>query len=159
MSSSTSVPYSVFLGFVTRNIPPLGFPVTETHVTGAFWGLVALWTATDFYGADLLVTVLALIYPAWMSYKAEKCGAYPTQWIAYWIIFAFLYMFEFLQFIITSIPIYQTFKMALLLWCMFPSESNGAVVLYNGVLKPALAALDGWVNSIKAPIVEFPKDD
>ncbi|KAL5260421.1 hypothetical protein ACHWQZ_G010521 [Mnemiopsis leidyi] len=159
MSSPATVPYGVFLGFVTKNIPPLGFPVTVTHVTGAFWGLVALWTATDFYGADLLVTVLAMVYPAWMSYKAEKSGSYPTQWIAYWIIFAFLYMFEFLQFIVSSIPIYQTFKMALLLWCMFPTENNGAVVLYNGGMKPALAALDNWVNSIKAPVVEFPKDD
>lgn len=159
MSSTTAVPYSVFLGFVHRNIPPLGFPVTITHVTGAFWGLVALWTATDFYGADLLVTVLAMVYPAWMSYKAEKSGVYPTQWIGYWIIFAFLYMFEFLQFVVSSIPIYQTFKMALLLWCMFPTENNGAVVVYNGMLKPALAALDDWVNSIKTPIVEFPKED
>lgn len=159
MSSSTAVPYSVFLGFVHKNIPPLGFPVTVTHVSGAFWGLVALWTATDFYGADLLVTVLAMIYPAWMSYKSEKSGEYPTQWIAYWIIFAVLYLFEFLSFLITSIPIYLTFKMALLLWCMFPSESNGAVVLYNGILKPALSALDGFVNSMKAPVVEFPKDD
>ena len=159
MSSPATVPYGVFLGFVTKNIPPLGFPVTVTHVTGAFWGLVALWTATDFYGADLLVTVLAMVYPAWMSYKAEKSGSYPTQWIAYWIIFAFLYMFEFLQFIVSSIPIYQTFKMALLLWCMFPTENNGAVVLYNGAMKPTLAALDDWVNSIKSPVVEFPKDD
>jgi len=159
MSSSTVMPYSVFLGFVHRSIPPLGFPVTEIHVTGAFWGLVALWTATDFYGAELLVTVLAMVYPAWMSYKSEMSGNYSTQWIAYWIIFAFVFMFEFLQFITYYIPVYQTFKMAFFLWCMYPTESNGSVVVYNGVLKPALAALDGFVNSIKTPIVEFPKDD
>ena len=161
MSSTTAVPYSVFLSFVHRSIPPLGFPLSINHVMAAFWGLIALWTATDFYGAELLVTVLAMIYPAYMSYRADLQGKYPTQWMGYWIIFATVYMLEFLQFIVCYIPIYQTFKMMLFLWCMYPIESNGSVVLYNGALKPALAALDGWVESIKTPaqVVEFPKDD
>lgn len=159
MSSSQAVPYSVFLGFVHKNIPPVGFPLTQDHVTYAFWGLVALWTSTDFYGAELLVTILAMVYPAWMSYKAEKAGSYPKQWISYWIIFAAVFIFEFLEFIVFYIPIYKTIKMAFFLWCMYPCSKNGAEVVYDGALKPALAALDNWVNSIKTPIVEFPKDD
>lgn len=160
MSPTAVVPYSVFLSFVHRNIPPVGFPITINHVMGAFWGLVGIWTATDFYGAELLVTVLAMVYPAYMSHKADEAGKYPKQWIGYWIIFATVYMFEFLQFIVSYIPIYQTFKMMLFLWCMYPIENNGSVVIYNGALKPALAALDGWVSSIKVqPVVEFPKED
>lgn len=159
-SSTTVMPYSVFMGFIHKSIPQdLGFPVTANHVTGAFWGLVALWTATEFYGADILVTTLAIIYPAYMSYKAEKKGTYPTQWIAYWIIFATVYMLEFLQLVVYYLPVYYTFKMALYLWCMYPAENNGAVLIYNGALKPALVALDNWVNSMKSPIVEFPKED
>ena len=154
------MPYSLFLGFVHRNIPPLGFPVTEMHVTGAFWGLAALWTATDFYGTSLLVTVLSLVYPAWMSYRAELTGKYPVQWIAYWIIFAAVYMLEFLSFLVEYIPIYQTFKLAFFLWCMYPCANNGSVLVYNNALKPALAALDQWIGSMKKKqSVEFPKDD
>lgn len=153
------MPYSVFLRFVHANIPPLGFPVSQVHVLGAFWGLIALWTATDFYGAELLVTVLALVYPAWQSYRAEKTGGPTSQWIAYWIIFVSIYLFEFLQFIVYYIPLWQTFKLALFLWCMYPCPNNGAVLLYNSALKPGLAALDDWVQSIKKPVVEFPKED
>lgn len=158
----SAMPYSVFLSFVHKNIPDVGVPINQMHVTGAFWGLIALWTATNFYCADLIVTVLALVYPAWMSYKAEKEGSYPSQWMAYWVIYAFVYMLEFLQFVVYYIPVFQTMKLVLFLWCMYPSKQNGAELLYGATLKPLLAALDNWVSSHKSspsPIVEFPKED
>ena len=152
------MPYSIFLNFIHKSIPDVGVPISPTHVAGAFWGFIFSWTITEFYCADILVTTLAIIYPAWMSYKAESKKSFPTQWMSYWIIFAFIYLFEFFQFIVYYIPCFQTAKLLLFLWCMYPSTNNGAEVIYGNVLKPALAALDKWVSS-QLPTVEFPKDD
>ena len=86
------MPYARFTGIIHKNLPELGFPVTPSHVSMAFWGLMALWTAVGVIGSAFLTNILGIIYPAWQSYKCEKEKKPASQWLAYWIIYSLFFL-------------------------------------------------------------------
>jgi len=141
------LPYSSFMRLIHKHLPYMGFPVQEIHITGAFWTLVGLWTALGLIGASFITDTLAIVFPAWMSYKCEKNKTAPTQWLAYWIIYSSFYVVECSQGVTAALPFYHSIKLAILLWCMFPGKGNGATVIYSFGIKPALQMLDGFMTA------------
>lgn len=79
------------------------------------------------------VNILGLTYPLYMSLKAIKSseGSDDTQWLMYWIVYAFFNMAESItDFFYDWIPLYYTVKAGVLLWCFLP-QTKGATLLFQ----------------------------
>uniref|UniRef100_UPI00358F8317 receptor expression-enhancing protein 5-like n=1 Tax=Myxine glutinosa TaxID=7769 RepID=UPI00358F8317 len=103
------------------------------------------------YGASLLCSFIGFLYPAYCSIKAIESNLKEddTQWLTYWVVYAFFSFGEFFSDILLFwFPFYYFGKCAFLMWCMAPVSWNGANVIYNQVLRPYFlkhaARLDGF---------------
>ena len=96
---------------------------------------------------------MGFLYPAYCSIKALESSVKndDTQWLTYWVVFAFFSVVEyFADFIagwvglylfykmlvtnlclFTQVPFYWLSKCLFLVWCMAPIEANGANVIYS----------------------------
>jgi len=75
-------------------------------------------------------------YPAYASLKAliTKTKDDDTQWLMYWVVYSFFALFEQLALKQSqALPIYFSFKIIVLSFCMF---ANGAGFLYTGLIRP-----------------------
>ncbi|GAB9474578.1 hypothetical protein Gpo141_00011698 [Globisporangium polare] len=104
-------------------------------------------------GTELVVALVGFIYPAYMSFKAIDSPSTDddTQWLTYWVVYAFFSMTESITDLILSwIPFYFFIKVSFLVWCYHPSTS-GSNVIYNTLIKPYVAphvsTIDAAVNS------------
>ena len=87
---------------------------------------------------DKYITILvAVIYPSYWSIKAiesEEKGD-DTQWLTYWVVFAFFTVFDTVGgAILQYIPFYFFIKIVFLIWCFLPN-TRGATVIYNKILR------------------------
>ena len=58
------------------------------------------------------------------------------QWLVYWVIFgAFSILEHFADTIMFWLPFFFECKILVLVWCMYPMEQNGAVVIYEKVVR------------------------
>merc|ERR1712150_213227 len=107
--------------------------------------------------------MVGFIYPAFKSFEAiENKSADDTQWLIYWVVYAFFSIIEtFVDILLYWIPFYYAFKLAFLLWAMLP-QTNGAKFLYDSFLKDFLkknessidAALDEAKRSMSSVAAE-----
>ena len=93
---------------------------------------------------------MGFLYPAYCSIKALESSVKndDTQWLTYWVVFAFFSVIEyFADFIagwvrlsifffkslciFSKVPFYWLSKCLFLVWCMAPIEANGANVIYS----------------------------
>ena len=107
------------------------------------------------FGSHLICDVIGIIYPSYMSFKAiESAGAEDDKlWLTYWVVFACVRCAEtFFDFILFWLPFYHLGKLFFLIYLAFPT-TQGAVVLYNTVIKPILkleeAKIDAALHNIK----------
>lgn len=113
-------------------------------------GLSVLVSLVVFFGvgAGFFCNVVGFVYPAYASFKAIESpdGADDTQWLTYWVVYAFFVILEtFADLIMSWLPFYYALKFAFLLYCMHP-RFNGAVVVYNDFIKPFLATHEKTVD-------------
>jgi len=105
-------------------------------------------------GAGSLCSIVGFVYPAIKSFEAiENKGRDDTQWLIYWVVYAFFSIIEtFVDILLYWIPFYYAFKMAFLLWAMLP-QTKGAKFLYDSFLKDFLkkneSKIDAALNDAK----------
>ncbi|XP_003382355.1 PREDICTED: receptor expression-enhancing protein 5-like [Amphimedon queenslandica] len=91
------------------------------------------------HGTGLLVNLIGFVYPAYKSCKAIDSEETDddTQWLTYWVVYAFFGLIEFFTDILLSwIPFYFLGKCVFLIWCMMPMANNGSAVIYHNFIKP-----------------------
>merc|ERR1711964_751324 len=90
----------------------------------AFLGLIATYFFFIFFniGGQLLTNVAGFIIPGYYSLEAlfSVGKADDTQWLTYWVVFAFLTVFESLVSAVYWFPFYYTFKFIFVLWLALP---------------------------------------
>uniref|UniRef100_A0A5S6QG84 Receptor expression-enhancing protein n=1 Tax=Trichuris muris TaxID=70415 RepID=A0A5S6QG84_TRIMR len=85
------------------------------------------------YFSQLLCNVAGFAYPAYASFMAIESPDKKddTQWLTYWVVFAFLNVIEFAsEFILSWFPVYYLCKFVFLLYLHLPM-TMGAEKLYN----------------------------
>lgn len=103
-------------------------------------------------GAGSLCSIVGFVYPAFKSFEAieTKVKGDDTQWLVYWVIFAFFSIIEvFADFLLYWIPFYYAFKMAFLLWAFLP-QTRGAKFLYDSFLKDILKKSESRIDAALA---------
>jgi receptor expression-enhancing protein 5/6 len=103
-------------------------------------------------GIGSLTSLLGFVYPAFKSFQAieTKSKGDDTQWLVYWVIFAFFTIAEiFIDYLLYWIPFYYAFKLAFLCWCMLP-QTKGAKFLYDSFLKDFLKKNESRIDAALA---------
>lgn len=103
-------------------------------------------------GVGSLTSIVGFVYPAFKSFQAieTKSKGDDTQWLVYWVIFAFFTVAEtFVDYLLYWIPFYFAFKLAFLLWCMLP-QTKGAKFLYDSFLKDFLKKNESRIDAALA---------
>jgi len=102
-------------------------------------------------GANTMCSFIGFIFPAYQTILAieNKNKGDDVQWLVYWILYSFFTVIEtFQDFIIYWIPFYFAFKLAFLLWAMFP-QTRGAKFVYDSFLKDFLKKSTGTSMSTR----------
>jgi receptor expression-enhancing protein 5/6 len=100
-------------------------------------------------GIAPLTSVIGFVYPAYKSFQAIelKNKNEDTQWLVYWVIFAFFSIAEtFIDYLLYWIPFYYAFKIAFLLWAMLP-QTRGAKLLYDNFLRDFLKKNESRIDA------------
>jgi receptor expression-enhancing protein 5/6 len=103
-------------------------------------------------GVASLSSIVGFVYPAFKSFQAieTKSKGDDTQWLVYWVIFAFFSIIEvFVDILLYWIPFYYAFKLAFLLWAMLP-QTKGAKFLYDAFLKDFLKKNESRIDAAMA---------
>jgi receptor expression-enhancing protein 5/6 len=90
-------------------------------------------------GGQLLTNIAGFVIPGYFSlaalFSANKAD--DTQWLTYWVVFAFFTVFESLISVVYWFPFYYTFKFVFLLWLSLPAF-RGAEIIFRSFMVPAL---------------------
>ena len=90
-----------------------------------------------------IIDLIGFVYPVYASIKAIETDEKEddTQWLTYWLIFAFFKVFEGVaDSLVAFIPFYFLAKVLFLVWCYYPT-TKGASVLYASAIKPYIVPL------------------
>jgi len=107
--------------------------------------------------------VVGFVYPAYASFKAiESEGkSDDTQWLTYWVVYAFFNLIEsLLDFSVSGwIPFYFFIKIFIVLWLQLP-QFMGAMYIYEKFLAPLLRQhekqIDSAIDAAKSKTVHLP---
>ncbi|KAI9851416.1 MAG: ER membrane protein DP1/Yop1 [Thelocarpon superellum] len=91
-------------------------------------------------GGQLLVNLAGFIIPAYYSLQAlfSATKVDDTQWLTYWVVYAFLTVFESGVNAVYWFPFFYTFKLFLVLWLALP-QFGGAQIIFRSFLQPVFA--------------------
>ena len=91
-------------------------------------------------GGQLLVNAAGFVIPAYYSlsalFSASKVD--DTQWLTYWVVYAFLTVFESAVNAVYWFPFFYTFKFVLVMWLALP-QFGGAQIVFRSLLQPVFA--------------------
>jgi len=105
----------------------------------AFLGLVGVYFFLVFFNiaGEFLVNFAGFLIPGYYSmgalFSASKTD--DTQWLTYWVTYAFLTVFESAVNAAYWFPFYYTFKFVLVLWMALP-QVGGAQIVFRSLLQP-----------------------
>ncbi|KIH94282.1 protein yop-1 [Sporothrix brasiliensis 5110] len=90
-------------------------------------------------GGQLLTNFAGFVIPGYFSLQALFTSSKndDTQWLTYWVVFAFFTVAESFVNVVYWFPFYYTFKFIFLLWLSLP-YFNGAEVVFRSFLVPTL---------------------
>lgn len=105
-------------------------------------GLAALYFFFIIFnlGGQLLTNFAGFVLPGYYSVNALFTANKEddTQWLTYWVVFAFFTVIESLVNVIYWFPFYFTFKFIFLLWLSLPMF-RGADIIFHNFMSPMLA--------------------
>jgi len=105
-------------------------------------GLGAVYFFLVFFNiaGEFLVNTAGFVIPAYYSLSAlfSTSTTDDTQWLTYWVTYAFLTVFESAVSAVYWFPFYYTFKFVLVLWMALP-QTAGAQVIFRSFLQPVFA--------------------
>lgn len=135
------------------NYPPAAKWCSYIHIKPSYLGLIGLILASMIlifeYGSYWFTFFFGFIYPAWASYKAiETPGVEDdTQWLTYWVIFAFIHVIDkIISYFIAHIPLHNFIKF-LIYWILYHPRVKGAHFLYVKVFRKILLAYEGDIDA------------
>ncbi|KAJ5042987.1 uncharacterized protein L3040_004376 [Drepanopeziza brunnea f. sp. 'multigermtubi'] len=115
---------------------------TSIPKTYAFLGAVATYFFFIFFniGGQLLTNVAGFVIPGYYSLEAlfSMGKSDDTQWLTYWVVFAFFTVFESLVNAVYWFPFYFTFKFIFVLWLALPA-TGGAHIVFRSFIQPVFA--------------------
>ena len=134
------------------------------HICLAIAVLVPLFVLI-FFGVAIITTGITVIYPAFMSVRALESKddeEDDKQWLSYWLIFGVLTLADqFLWFILEWIPYYFWIRFALFVF-LFAPGTQGALKIYNAILKPALSKnkekIQKFIDEVKGGAASIAKE-
>ncbi|KAL2262743.1 hypothetical protein VTK26DRAFT_228 [Humicola hyalothermophila] len=90
-------------------------------------------------GGQLLTNIAGFVIPGYYSLNAlfTPNKADDTQWLTYWVVFAFFTVVESIVSVVYWFPFYYTFKFVFLLWLSLPAF-KGADIIFRSFLAPTL---------------------
>ncbi|KAJ5906911.1 Protein yop1 [Penicillium subrubescens] len=102
-------------------------------------GLVGVYFFLVFFNiaGEFLVNFAGFLLPGYYSLQAlfTSGTADDTQWLTYWVVFAFLTVVESAINAAYWFPFYYIFKFVLILWMALP-QTSGAQVVFHSFLQP-----------------------
>jgi receptor expression-enhancing protein 5/6 len=113
----------------TTNVP-------KAYAVAGFVGFYFLLVVFNL-GGQLLTNLAGFVIPGYYSLDAlftnERTD--DTQWLTYWVVFAFLTVLENLLNVVYWFPFYFTFKIVFLLWLSIPTF-GGAQIVFRSFITP-----------------------
>jgi len=111
---------------------------------------LALFLIMD-HPANQVVALVGFLYPAYASVKAIESSDKDddTTWLTYWVVYTTFNIAEFYIDVVASwLPMYFLFKVAFLVWCMYPCGSgyNGSLFIYNKIISPFVKKHDAEIQ-------------
>jgi len=124
--------------------------VPKVYVIGGL-GFVYFFLIFLNYGGQLLTNLAGFIIPGYYSMNAlfTVSKVDDTQWLTYWVVFAFLSVIESAFSVTYWVPFYYIFKFGLIMWLGLP-QFSGAQVVFKSFLQPLLAKQFHSANSASA---------
>jgi len=120
-----------------------------------FLGLVGLYFFLVFFniGGEFLVNFAGFIIPGYYSLEAlfSTSKVDDTQWLTYWVVYAFLNVFESLINAVYWFPFYYIFKFVLILWMALP-VTNGAQIVFRSFLQPIFSRFFSSTGNASADV-------
>ncbi|KAK7534375.1 TB2/DP1, HVA22 family-domain-containing protein [Phyllosticta citribraziliensis] len=108
----------------------------------AILGVGALYFFFVFFNiaGEFLVNVAGFAIPGYYSLEAlfSNTKADDTQWLTYWVTFAFFTVFESMVSAVYWFPFYYTFKFVLILWMALP-QTSGAQIIFRSFIQPVFS--------------------
>lgn len=102
-------------------------------------GLGALYFFLIFFNiaGEFLVNTAGFVIPGYYSLEAlfTTTKSDDTQWLTYWVTYAFLTVIESAINAVYWFPFYYTFKFILVLWMALP-QTGGSRIVFNSLLSP-----------------------
>jgi receptor expression-enhancing protein 5/6 len=125
-------------------------------------GLAALYFFLVVFnlGGQLLTNFAGFIIPGYYSLQAlfTSNTKDDTQWLTYWVVFAFFTVLESFINIVYWFPFYFVFKFVFLLWLSLP-PFHGAQIIFRSFLQPTLGRYftESPASTLRSKAGEFNK--
>ncbi|CRG88601.1 Protein yop1 [Talaromyces islandicus] len=108
----------------------------------AILGVVGIYFFLVFFNiaGQFLVNFAGFLIPGYYSLQAlfTSGTADDTQWLTYWVVYAFLTVIESALNAAYWFPFYYIFKFVLVLWMSLP-QFNGAQIVFHSFIQPLFA--------------------
>jgi len=105
----------------------------------AFLGLVGIYFFLVFFNiaGEFLVNLAGFTIPGYYSLQAlfTVSKVDDTQWLTYWVVYAFLTVIESAISAAYWFPFYYLFKLIVILWMALP-QTSGAQTVFSSIIQP-----------------------
>lgn len=113
------------------------------------------------YMTRVLITLMALVYPGYQSYKAMKRMEPVSQqaWLKYWLVLSVLSGLLLIvePFAVDRVPIWPLWKIAAAFFLVYP-KTRGYEKIYEMVLQPQLDRHEATIDTTADRIVKASQD-
>ena len=123
--------------------------VKVAHLALGVIGLLCLAVVFQ-YGATVISFGVGFLYPAYMSFKTVELKDNKKEdrlWLTYWLVFGFIHVLDdFLGIILYFLPLYNVMKILFYIWLFHP-KTEGAMFVYDKILKGLLKKYEDKIDS------------